>query len=614
MDGEPGGRRRARRGASYPELPVGATATSGELRLRGFQVGALPLVNHYLQRFKLTELLRRHLPPDDVRRTIPTERIVLLLVRNVLVSRQPLYGIPHWVARHAPELFDLYHQEVSALQDDRLGDCLARLFHATTPELTLAVVRSAIDEFRVTLDELHNDSTSVSFHGAYPTARQSRRNGQREQPAITWGHSKDHRPDLKQLLFTLTLANDGGVPLCFHVDGGNTSDDVTHRRSWDLLAELAGSPDFLYVADCKLASRENLQHIAARGGRFLTVLPRTRGEDATFRRRLRTEHHTVVWLPCWTRVEEPDDPRRPAKSPDDPDDVLRVCAQEEVTSDGYRLLWFHSQRKAALDAQARGERCQRAIQELQELQARLSSPRTRFRDRERVEQAVRDILTAREVESLLSVEILQHLRESFRKEGPGRPSQDSHYRREVRHRFELHWRVADGPWRITEAEDGVFPLLTNDRRLTPRELLEAYKRQPQIEKRFSQLKSDFDLAPVFLKTPERVVGLFTIYFLALLVQALMERDLRRALERSASRAKPADRRWEGSVEVYPEGRRTRRPTVRHALDLLEHVRRYELRRPNQSDDDQPLELRDELTAAQERLLQLFGVDPKTYGR
>ena len=156
--------------------------------------------------------------------------------------------------------------------------------------------------------------------------------------------------------------------------------------------------------------------------------------------------------------------------------------------------------------------------------------------------------------------------------------------------------------------------MTNERRLTPRQLLEAYKRQPKIEKRFSQLKSDFDLAPVFLKTPERVVGLFTIYFLALLVQALMERDLRRAVARCAERSEPSQRRWEGSVEVYPEGRRTRRPTVRHALDLLEHIRRYEIRQPGQADDHEPLELHDQLTPSQERLLTLFGVAPTTYGR
>ena len=46
--------------------------------------------------------------------------------------------------------------------------------------------------------------------------------------------------------------------------------------------------NFLYVADCKLASSENLSHIATRGCRFVTVFPRGRSEDVAFRQRLRT--------------------------------------------------------------------------------------------------------------------------------------------------------------------------------------------------------------------------------------------------------------------------------------------------------------------------------------
>lgn len=599
---------------SSPPLPIGATAVGEGVRLRSYQVGALPLINHFFQRLGLEEMLKTHLPPDDVRQTIPTERIILLLVRNVLVSREPMYAIPEWAARHAPELFDMYHCEIASLPDDRLGSCLARLFHATTPQLILALVRRATDLFQVSLEELHNDSTSVAFYGDYPAAKQPRRNKQREQPAITWGHSKDHRPDLKQLLFTMTLCNDGGVPIYFTVDNGNTTDDTTHRRTWEMLVEIVGSPNFLYVADCKLASRENLQHISARNGRFLTVLPRTRGEDAVFRARLRTAPDSVVWHDCWTRIHEPDDPRWPVKSDDDPDDLIRVCLQEETTSDGYRLLWFHSRRKAACDVQTRGERCQRAIQELQDLQMRMMSPRTRYRDRAKVEEAVRNILTTREMESLLSVEIILHERETFHKQGPGRPNDDSTYRREIQQRFELKWHMNNEAWQIAAADDGVFPLLTNDRQLTPRELIEAYKRQPKIEKRFHQLKSDYNFAPVFLKTPERVVGLFTIYFLALLVQALMERELRRALAECAEKAQPTERRWEGSVEVYPEGRRSRRPTVRHALDMLEHIRRYDLLQSEQAPDSEPHELHDELTPAQQRLLTLFGVAPQTYAR
>ena len=609
-----GPRGRARKLRERHETPIGAVAAQGSIRLRSYQVGALPLLTHYYERLKLTEILQRHLPADDVRQQIPTARIVELLISNVLASREPLYAIPEWVARHGPELFDLFPADLPGLHDDRLGACLARLFHAATPALLLAIVRSAIDEFQVSLDELHNDSTSVSFYGDYPPARQPRRKRGRVPTTITWGHSKDHRPDLKQLLFTLTLANDGGVPLYFHVDDGNTNDDVTHRRSWDLLASLVGGPDFLYVADGKLASRENLHHIAARGGRFVTVLPGGRCEDVEFRRRLRTAPHTIHWAPCWVRIEPPDDPLRPLKTAEQPNDVFRVCSPEELTADGYRLLWFHSLRKAEHDQAARGQRCQRAIQELQELPARLSSPRTRFRERATVESAVQAILEQRQVAELLKLEILQHQDETFRKQGPGRPAKDSNYRREVRPRFTLSWRIEDASWRNAQVEDGVFPLLTNDRTLTPKQVLEAYKRQPKIEKRFGQLKSDYDLAPVFLKSPERIVGLFTIYFLALLVQALIERDLRRALTAAAAQAEPAEQRWLGSIDLYPEGRRTRRPTARHALDALEHVRRYDLWQTGSAADDPPLALVDTLTPTQQRLLTLLGVNPQNYGQ
>ena len=67
-------------------------------------------------------------------------------------------------------------------------------------------------------------------------------------------------------------------------DSGNTVDDGTHIGTWDLLYELIGHADFLYVADCKLASGENLSHIATRDGRYVTVLPRGRSEDVAFRR------------------------------------------------------------------------------------------------------------------------------------------------------------------------------------------------------------------------------------------------------------------------------------------------------------------------------------------
>jgi hypothetical protein len=135
-------------------------------------VGALPLVNRLLERMRLEEILSEQLPPDDPRTELPTARALLVLVRNVLLSRQPVYGVAEWAARLAPDLLDLWPPEVGLLHDDRLGRCLDRLFRSVGPQLLLAVVRHVVREFSVGLDELHNDSTTVSFYGAYEDAAQ----------------------------------------------------------------------------------------------------------------------------------------------------------------------------------------------------------------------------------------------------------------------------------------------------------------------------------------------------------------------------------------------------------------------------------------------------------
>jgi len=115
-------------------------------------------------------------------------------------------------------------------------------------------------------------------------------------------------------------------------------DDTTHCATWDLLCQLVGSTNFLYVADCKLASEENLRHIA-RKGRFVTVMPRTHGEDEKFRTRLRKSPQTIRWDPLYDVTDEQGEVT----------DRLFVCADEWVSSHGYRLLWYRSTRKAEVD-------------------------------------------------------------------------------------------------------------------------------------------------------------------------------------------------------------------------------------------------------------------------
>jgi transposase len=513
----------------------------------------------------------------------------LVLVRNVLLSREPVYAVGAWAAQFAPDLFNLWDEQVALLHDDRLGRCLTRLFMGTGPDLILAVVRHVIAEFQVSLEELHNDSTTVTFSGAYDEAAEEGLRLGRATHAITWGHNKDHRPDLKQLLYTLTVSHDGNVPVYFTSHSGNVVDDTTHIASWDLLCQLVGGPDFLYVADCKLASAENLGHIARHGGRFVTVMPRSHGEDEQFRAKVRQSPDAVRWEPLYDVTDEEGNVT----------DHLFVCGEEECSSEVYRLLWYRSTRKAELDLASRARRVQRALAALTELRQRLSSPRTRFRERGKVQRAVEELLSQCQAEPWIRVTIEEREEATYRQAQPGRPSKHTKYRKETRPRYHLTWELDAVAFANAEREDGIFPLLTNDRELSAEEVLRAYKRQPIIEKRFSQLKTDFAVAPVYLKDVGRIQGLLAIYFFVLLVQTLLERELRQAMARKGI----------DSLPLYPEGRPCSRPTTARVIEVFEMVQRHWL----VVGDNEPQCLVTELTTLQRQIIKLLGLSPADYG-
>jgi transposase len=577
-----------RRGPATPGPQLGGHAPAAEMTLDSHRLGLLPVLNHLLERLRLEEFLRAYLPPDERRCRISPARGLMVLLKNLLLSREPLYGVGEWAAGDEPDALGLSEGQVAALNDDRVGRCLDRLFHSDCGSLVLAVVAHAVREFAVRLDELHNDSTTITFFGDYADAAQETRRRGQQRLAITWGHNKDHRPDLKQLLFILTVTKDGGVPVHFQAKSGNMVDDRTHRATWDLLCQLTRRRDFLYVADCKLATVENMAHVHRRGGRFLTVLPRSRSEDRTFRESL--ARGQVRWRPIHDKHDERGELV----------DRFSVCEEPALSAEGYRLVWYHSTRKAELDALARTRQGERALGELAELRQKLASPRTRYHQRSKVSEAVEAIVQARGVGGWIRTEIQERVQETYRQDRPGRPNAQTRYVREESPRFELKYDIDYGALAAERVGDGVFPLITNDDVLSERELLLAYKDQPVIEKRFAQLKTDYEVAPVYLKEVSRIQALLCMYFFVLLVEALLERELRRAMARAGLKSLP----------LYPEGRKCHRPTMRRLIEVFDNLQRHTL----EVGSEPPVVLRTELSELQGTILDLLGIPRSVYDR
>ena len=318
------------------------------------RLGALPLIGCFAARMGLPRLLDTWVPADDARLALDPAVVIAVMIANLAVEHRPLYALGEWAAAYEPALLGLAAGEAELLNDDRACRMLDRLFHADRGSLLTELMTGVISEFAIDCSRLHNDSTSVSVHGAYQDAGGQDVAGT-PAPAITWGHSKDYRPDLKQLVFILTVTGDHAVPVIYRLADGNTNDDPTHIPTWDALVKLTGGPGFLYVADCKLASAEAMGHIDRGGGRFITVLPRSRKEDAAFRAWM--QHHQ----PDWAEAH-----RAPGARIGEPDQVRSACQAPWPSAEGYRVVWIHDSGKQLRDAAARARKIEKGVQAIED--------------------------------------------------------------------------------------------------------------------------------------------------------------------------------------------------------------------------------------------------------
>jgi len=550
------------------------------------KLASLPVVNWFLTRLRLSEILDHYLPAADVRLRLAPATVVTLLVRNIVLSHEPLYALSEWAAPYEPSLLELEAGDLSALNDDRVGRTLDRLFDADRASLLTELVVHMIKEFHLDVSRLHNDSTTVTFHGDYQDALGHERGGQ-PTPAITHGFNKDHRQDLKQLLYILSVSADGAVPISFRCADGNTSDDTTHIETWDTLVKLVGTSSFTYVADSKLCTAEAMNHIHTKGGRFITVMPRTRREDAWFR------DYVQSHAPEWTEAL-----RREGARQGDPDEVWRTFVAPVPSKEGYRIIWVHSTMKAARDATTRQARIEAGLKALDVVASKLSSPKSRLRTRVAVEEAATSALAKARATRWVTFRVHEEQLETFSQERRGRPGNETRYRKKVTSVFRLEMSINAETIAYDAATDGMFPLISDADELAPATVLEFYRYQPNLERRHHMLKGPQLVAPVYIEQPHRIEALLLCHFLAMLTEALMEREIRASMKTSGQKSLP----------LYPESRDCPSPSAPRILEIFSDAQRHHL----VSDGVIVKDFDPALTSLQRDVLELLHVPASVY--
>jgi transposase len=415
------------------------------------------------------------------------------------------------------------------LNDDRLGRVLDKLFEADPSRVFVDVALRAARHFGVRTQSVHLDATSLHLHGEYACDPQ-----QQEPTAlrITHGYSRDHPHDLKQFVVDLMCTGDGGVPLFFRVADGNEADQATFTK---LITEFKTQLDFdaLFVADSALYSADelpSLNHL-----RWLCRVPQTIKEAKTL-------------------LEEI------------PEEAFAQSALE-----GYRLAETTSeyggveQRWVVVESTQRQKAHNKQLEKkLKELDERLERQlgqlrRQRFNCEADAQKALDACAKGLGRYHRLTEGKLMPIRSYQR---PGRPRK--HEQPEmVGYRIEAYLARNEAAITSARLRSGRFILATNvlkSDQLTKEVLLREYKEQHRVERGFRFLKDPlFFTSSVFVKTPERVAAIAMVMGLCLLVYALGERLLRRALEEG------------GSSIRHQTGKPTQRPTLRWVFQLFQAV-------------------------------------------
>jgi transposase len=504
------------------------------------QVDVLPMVKHYMDALDLFSLFEKYVPaaPDSL---ADHAESLCILTANIVCDNKPLYKVKEWLSNYSDGIVD-EPLEANLFNDDRLARSLSALFHADRHSLMTEVSCNAIRVHKLLTDEIHNDSTTVTFIGNYE-------NPDPDAVKLKHGHNKDFRPDCKQVVFGLNITSDGHVPLSYKLFDGNTNDDVTHIPNWNGLRTLLEKEDFIYVADCKLCSHKNLTHIAQNGGFFITIVPKDRKEVKQFLKQLK--NNDLEFKDAY-QVESS---RKKGKV-----NIFKTY-EADRTKNGFRIIWVHSSLKQEDDQVRRQKKIDKAIVALKELSPKLNA--YHLKTKKEIRAAVDSICKG--IKQFLDVKILTERKQIKVKISSGRPSLKSVYKNKWEFKHRIQWELNKQALLEGSKTDGLFPLITNTA-LEACEVLKKYKSQPFLEKRMYTKKTVLQVAPVFLKKEKRIEAMLFLYFVALMIVSLIERKIRMNMAKANIEKLP----------ILPQAMNSKKPTWNNIKYFFRNVHYSEI--------------------------------------
>ncbi len=433
---------------------------------RGRAFGDVWLGWRLWQALRLDTLCGEMLPRG--REAVPWSTMAaVLVIARLCEPASELQIAEDWYRRTALE--DLLRLPADRVNDDRLYRALDRLL-PHKEELERHLVKRLGELFELSYDLLLYDVTSTYFEGL------AERN-----PLAQRGHSRDRRPDCKQVCIALVVTREG-MPLGYEVFPGNRTDVTTVEEIVEKMETRYGIADRVWVMDRGMSSAENVAWLQESGRRYLIGTPKSE---------LKKWSREIAEARDWQTVRDGVE--------------AKLCRGPEGRE---TFLLCRSADRREKERKMHARFAERIEERLASLGRRLERSRKRL-DRETI---------GRQIGRILAQNSRAAGRYVIRVEND--PKRDSGVR--------LVWTVKPEWDDWASHSEGTYILRTNVRDWSEEELWRTYIQLTEAEAAFRIHKSDLSIRPIWHQKSERVQAHILVCFLAYVLWKTLEQWQRRA--------------------------------------------------------------------------------------
>lgn len=542
-------------------------------------VGFAPILGSYFEKCGIQRIIDEHVVLDPRRKVLTHGQAAVAMITAILFQVMQLYRICRFASEKKVLNVLLPKIEPEQYFDDRLADTLDALFASGIGDLEMLITRQMIRTFEIESPVCHNDTTSVSVYGDADNHKTD------QSIRLAFGHSKKHRQDLKQLIWSMSVSSDHAFPLFQKAFSGNTADVSTYVEQWNQLIDLLGYHDFLYVADSKLISHETMAHIEDHEGFFVAPAPMYKSYKTVFENAL--DNHDLEWL-----IAYKDRFNRGFQVP-----MTFTYGQRQYH---LRMIILFDHGLAARKRKTIDRRIDQTRTQFQELATKLN--RYQLKTAQAIDKACADILKENNSESFFTYRIINEPIITHKNKHRGRPSKNAAHQQVavVQDHFHVQLDFDQNAYQQALSRCGYYPLLTNKpaEDLSIEEAMLAHKKQYKCEHTYRRAKGPFSIEPIYLHTPERIEAFLLLFKIALQMVVIIERTARKSIQQR-------DRGLDGFM---PNRKDVRNPRSEYLLKEFEDIVRGQMPLP----DGQTYAFISELNALQHEILSLLQVPTRWY--